>query len=50
VEILPDLADLQVILVDLSLSAFSVLSNVAKWLVTAAMPALSCNSMLASVN
>jgi len=49
VEILPALADLPVILVDLSLSAFSRLSNVAKWFVTAAMSALSCNSLLVSV-
>jgi len=50
VEILSALADLPVILVDLSLSAFSRLSNVARWLVTAAMSALSCNSLLVSVN
>ena len=49
-EILPALDDLPVILVFLSLSAFSRLSNVAKWLVTVAMFALSCNSLFASVN
>ena len=46
VDILPALDDLPVILVDLSLSAFSRLSRVAKRLVTVAMSALSCNSLL----
>jgi len=41
-DILPALDDLSVILVDLSLSAFSRLSRVAKWLVTVATLALSC--------
>ena len=45
-EILPDLADLPVILVDLSLSAFSRLSNVVKWLVKVKMSAQSCISLL----
>jgi len=50
VDILPALDDLPVILVDLSLSAFSRLSRVAKWLLTVARSALSCNSLLVSVN